>query len=956
MNALRNGGNGPRVGAKMRVIPRQVGTRLFVTMMMGAVLVAVFMDDASAESAVGNGLKLSIYNNTALAGTPLSTSLIPSLSLTLPGQTPFSAEVIGTWNPNFGNDNAEWSWHCSFSQNIAFAFVKIDGHSICPGQDRSPYNNSARGMIDNTAARLLNKKKNLVISMVLYHLKTTGANEVKAIVQLCRASGSCVDLLTDNLSPSIPPEETQRRTMQRSLASGWGTWLHRDILSIVLLPDSASLTIMLCRISNSHCLREMQIDGNGGSDRNKSQNVRIGRHAMNHSYSQLYLNGPDDSIQQKVNISIEYAVSGATSRDLDILITPQILPGIGGGDNGADLSDFAVVLAGSFAWARLGNVTLNDPKTELQLLGHGLPQENSVRMKSCTPASANMAKNLSSLGVFPPGKLGGESCDNGPSECSSRTCGLDGLCTPPQRQMIHLAVGLDSGKPVAFTSRSDNYPSANNNTEKTSQKILQDVQRRIEQQRRKTEAHDTRLWPQNRRALDLAFAATAALSWRNIYVPFEEGPVMPMTYGFSWITPISTGYSTPDKGYINDWKYILFCWDNIFASYTAGVLGYKDAAYSNLIQIVKSKHNDGYVPNWAAGGSKNTVAEPAVGGRVLLELYKRFGDKWLVDLLFDDLLDWNNWQWDRRRVVSDREDCCVEPGFITIGNDYSNCTGAQNNCPGGGESGLDQSPLWDCPDAHPDGSDGNCNVFNTTSKAGPNPSHVLQIADTQSTSLFIIDALALAELSTVLSEQTPARINERDTLLQRAKAMQEQIKHLFDPSQNTFADRFVQTGEFSTKLTPTALYPMMVDGAVSTAQAAAMISHLTNASELCISNKSDAKRENSSCFWGLPSISASDPSFMQPQSYIYWRGLTWGPMTLLSWWSLDDWANYINGSNIKMSTAITRDRVQVRIILISKSPTAIISPLHCNTIHYFFYRIICRTQHGYLRSSRPISC
>ena len=66
-------------------------------------------------------------------------------------------------------------------------------------------------------------------------------------------------------------------------------------------------------------------------------------------------------------------------------------------------------------------------------------------------------------------------------------------------------------------------------------------------------------------------------------------------------------------------KYILFCWDNIFASFTAGVLGYRDAAYSNLIQIVRAKTNEGYVPNWAAGGSKNTVAEPAVGGRVLLD-------------------------------------------------------------------------------------------------------------------------------------------------------------------------------------------------------------------------------------------------------------------------------------------------------------------------------------------------
>lgn len=29
-----------------------------------------------------------------------------------------------------------------------------------------------------------------------------------------------------------------------------------------------------------------------------------------------------------------------------------------------------------------------------------------------------------------------------------------------------------------------------------------------------------------------------------------------------------------------------------------------------------------------------------MGAKVLLEMYRKFGDKWLVELLFDDLLDW----------------------------------------------------------------------------------------------------------------------------------------------------------------------------------------------------------------------------------------------------------------------------------------------------------------------------
>ena len=100
---------------------------------------------------------------------------------------------------------------------------------------------------------------------------------------------------------------------------------------------------------------------------------------------------------------------------------------------------------------------------------------------------------------------------------------------------------------------------------------------------------------------ELAQALGAAIGWRNIYVPAEPGPVMPTTFGFSWI---DVGPKT------NDWRYIQFGWDNIFASYTAGVLGYKDAAYSNLIGIIMAKSNDGFVPNHAAGGALSTASEP----------------------------------------------------------------------------------------------------------------------------------------------------------------------------------------------------------------------------------------------------------------------------------------------------------------------------------------------------------
>ena len=302
------------------------------------------------------------------------------------------------------------------------------------------------------------------------------------------------------------------------------------------------------------------------------------------------------------------------------------------------------------------------------------------------------------------------------------------------------------------------------------------------------------------------------------------------------------------------------------------MLGAKAAAYSNLIQIIKAKTNAGFVPNWAAGGSKAQQAEPAVGSRVLLDLFNRFHDAWLVELLFDDLFDWSEWQWAQRRVVGEGS-CCGAPGFITVGS-AAPCSGAPADCVGAfkGESGLDQSPKWDCVGAAPDGSGGTCEGM------AINGSAVLQLGETQSSSLFVADADALAVLAGAINRTAAAAV-----LQGRANAMRAQLGRLWDPAQGAFADIHVDTGAFSNRLTPTVFYPLL-GGAGTGAQVGELLRHLYNASEFCVSGVWEGNPEG--CYWGLPSVSASDAAFMQPQNYIYWRGLSWGPMALLTWWSL----------------------------------------------------------------------
>ena len=171
-------------------------------------------------------------------------------------------------------------------------------------------------------------------------------------------------------------------------------------------------------------------------------------------------------------------------------------------------------------------------------------------------------------------------------------------------------------------------------------------------------------------------ALQAATMWNYIYTPAEYGPFLPVSRAWNFV-----------KGNVNlDWAYVIFDWDNIFASYMTSLdPRAKEIAYSNYIQVseqvtysltyllrksnpnpnpnhnpnpnpnptpslpnyiqvVRSRTARGMVPNYSAGGTKSVDrTEPPIGAKVLLEMHGKYGDGWLVELLFDDLLRWSDW-------------------------------------------------------------------------------------------------------------------------------------------------------------------------------------------------------------------------------------------------------------------------------------------------------------------------
>ena len=80
-------------------------------------------------------------------------------------------------------------------------------------------------------------------------------------------------------------------------------------------------------------------------------------------------------------------------------------------------------------------------------------------------------------------------------------------------------------------------------------------------------------------------AIQAGLLWNIIYTPEEIGIFAPVAR--AWV------------GGTNQYELVIFCWDNIFASYMLSLdIDGLDLSLSNLIQVIKSKTVYGFIPNF----------------------------------------------------------------------------------------------------------------------------------------------------------------------------------------------------------------------------------------------------------------------------------------------------------------------------------------------------------------------
>lgn len=325
-------------------------------------------------------------------------------------------------------------------------------------------------------------------------------------------------------------------------------------------------------------------------------------------------------------------------------------------------------------------------------------------------------------------------------------------------------------------------------------------------------------------------AMESALSWDTLYDAKHQRV----------ISPVSRIWS------INNGGYVLFCWDNFFAGFM-GSLGNKALAYSNLREILNEQTTAGFVPNfsYATGQVSTDRSQPPVGSAMLLETYRIWGEKWIVEDMYPDLLRWNRWFAENR--MNESGALCWGSNEIPVlyGNRWES-DGVHDTFGAALESALDNSPMYD--DVPFDGK-----------------TNRLMLEDVGLTGLYILDCRSLIELATLLGHSED--VAELQSRMTRACAG---LETLWDEEKGFYYNRRTDTGEYSRRISPTNFYALFSPDVSSKRQRRIADEHYFNPEEFYGE-------------WMLPSIARNDPAYPEQE---YWRGRVWAPLNFLVYLAL----------------------------------------------------------------------
>jgi hypothetical protein len=325
------------------------------------------------------------------------------------------------------------------------------------------------------------------------------------------------------------------------------------------------------------------------------------------------------------------------------------------------------------------------------------------------------------------------------------------------------------------------------------------------------------------------------LGWDNIYDPTINRVITPVSriWNVGWSNNRDLG------------GFVLFCWDTYFASMMLS-LDNKELAYANIVEITRGITEQGFVPNFYTESNYKSRdrSQPPVGTLAVWNIYRKYKDKWLLELLYDDFLRWNRW-WDANRQTDGLLSWGSSP-FEPVTWRYWELVGVNETYGGALESGLDNSQMYDDIPFDKD-------------------VHQQKLNDAGLSSLYVMDCNLLALIADELGKSDDAR-----ELRKRSERYKQNLSKLWDEDNKLYYNRRTDTKEFSRRISPTNFYPLLAQAPTNTQAENMLLNHLLNPDE----------------FWGewvIPVTPRNDPAF---KDNTYWRGRIWAPLNFLVYMGL----------------------------------------------------------------------
>ena len=602
-----------------------------------------------------------------------------------------------------------------------------------------------------------------------------------------------VSIPSTALGVNVSPAEEWRQSLQANLSRGWNTWMRESASRHIHLPSAFGFEVALWDSASNTTFERGLVDKCDGANA-ASCKVKPGLHAFNGSFT---------SFVQRTSWSRKMVpIANATITSAhDLMLEP-----------GEAEDDAMVLLVNASSSSQTTTTTLWAILTPNFFFDCGLHKSQffpnrDVRVVDHVPACGSITVSFPAAASA---EEGGGKGRRAVVRAHAAGFGTDGFLTvanvatadaiPAELAAlmaewgrVSLAVPLSTGPLAARISgalhakRSPPHQSIAPAWRSTSE-VATTVR---EQSRRLVEQLDNDYpRPKYGRMRDTVEAMRTVIGWNTVW-----------DQRVKVVTPVSRTFG------VNPW--IMWDWDTFFLSLMAAESN-EMLAYSNVITVTRGRTIRGQVPNAeCAQWTNDDRTEPYVGAMVVREHWRKFGERNLVELLYNDLLTWNAWALERRALPP--------MGLISVGSDIVSTPPHDGHTKQAAiwETGMDNSPMYD----------------QVTWSA--NASKML-IYDVGMTSEWLGEVDALIDLAKVLNKSDDvAMLTARQADM--AKAVQ---STLWSASLGLYFNYQVDTKTFNTHSSPTSFYPML-SGTATPAQAVEMTKRwLTNHSGYCIGSSS----------------------------------------------------------------------------------------------------------------------